>query len=99
VQCNGPNVVSNLSAARRSTSWFQSIAGTEAANKSFGVSLALLREAHDAARSLNVGMTLASERGSLDYIAIVPPKVASPIALAVPRPRSTVMRPMILAGK
>ncbi len=31
---------------------FQSIAGTEAANRSFGVSLALLREAEDAARSL-----------------------------------------------
>jgi ethanolamine ammonia-lyase large subunit len=34
---------------------FQSIAGTEAANKSFGVSLALLREACDAARSLQRG--------------------------------------------
>jgi ethanolamine ammonia-lyase large subunit len=34
---------------------FQSIAGTEAANRSFGVSLALLREAHDAARSLKRG--------------------------------------------
>ncbi|HEY2861156.1 MAG TPA: ethanolamine ammonia-lyase subunit EutB [Terracidiphilus sp.] len=32
---------------------FQSIAGTEAANRSFGVSLALLREAHDAGRQLN----------------------------------------------
>ena len=31
---------------------FQSIAGTEAANTSFGVNLALLREAHDAARAL-----------------------------------------------
>lgn len=31
---------------------FQSIAGTEAANRSFGVHAALLREAHDAARSL-----------------------------------------------
>jgi ethanolamine ammonia-lyase large subunit len=31
---------------------FQSIAGTEAANTSFGVNLALLREAHDATRSL-----------------------------------------------
>jgi ethanolamine ammonia-lyase large subunit len=34
---------------------FQSIAGTEAANTSFGISLALLREAHDAARSLKRG--------------------------------------------
>jgi ethanolamine ammonia-lyase large subunit len=31
---------------------FQSIAGTEAANRSFGVSLALLGEAHEAARAL-----------------------------------------------
>ncbi len=34
---------------------FQSIAGTEAANRSFGVSLALLDEAHAAARSLRRG--------------------------------------------
>jgi ethanolamine ammonia-lyase large subunit len=34
---------------------FQSIAGTEAANRSFGVNLALLREAHDAGRSLQRG--------------------------------------------
>ncbi len=34
---------------------FQSIGGTEATNASFGVSLALLREAHDAARSLKRG--------------------------------------------
>lgn len=34
---------------------FQSIAGTQAANTNFGVSLALLREAHDAVRSLNRG--------------------------------------------
>jgi ethanolamine ammonia-lyase large subunit len=34
---------------------FQSIAGTEGANKGFGVSLALLREAHDAVRSLRRG--------------------------------------------
>ncbi|HYP57099.1 MAG TPA: ethanolamine ammonia-lyase subunit EutB [Beijerinckia sp.] len=32
---------------------FQSIAGSEAANKSFGVTLALLDEAHDAVRGLN----------------------------------------------
>jgi ethanolamine ammonia-lyase large subunit len=34
---------------------FQSVAGTEAANRSFGVDLALLREAHDAGRSLGRG--------------------------------------------
>ncbi len=34
---------------------FQSIAGTQAANSSFGISLSLLREAHDAARSLKRG--------------------------------------------
>jgi ethanolamine ammonia-lyase large subunit len=34
---------------------FQSIAGTEGANRSFGVDLALLREAHDAGRSLSRG--------------------------------------------
>ena len=34
---------------------FQSIAGTQAANASFGVTLPLLREAHDATRSLNRG--------------------------------------------
>ncbi|HVP68336.1 MAG TPA: ethanolamine ammonia-lyase subunit EutB [Anaeromyxobacteraceae bacterium] len=34
---------------------FQSIAGTEAANRSFGVSLSLLAEARDAARSLRRG--------------------------------------------
>jgi ethanolamine ammonia-lyase large subunit len=36
---------------------FQSIAGTEAANRSFGVDLALLREAHEAGRSLRRGTT------------------------------------------
>lgn len=34
---------------------FQSIAGTEAANRSFGISLAMLREAMDAARGLRRG--------------------------------------------
>ena len=34
---------------------FQSIAGTEAANRSFGISLSLLKEAHDAALSLKRG--------------------------------------------
>ena len=35
---------------------FQSIAGTEKANASFGVSLAMLREAHEATRALHRGM-------------------------------------------
>lgn len=34
---------------------FQSIAGTEAANRSFGITLAMLREAHQAARELHRG--------------------------------------------
>jgi ethanolamine ammonia-lyase large subunit len=34
---------------------FQSIAGTQAANKSFGITLAMLHEAHEAARSLGRG--------------------------------------------
>jgi ethanolamine ammonia-lyase large subunit len=34
---------------------FQSIAGSEAANQGFGINLAVLREAHDAALSLNRG--------------------------------------------
>jgi len=34
---------------------FQSIAGTEAANASFGINLALLKEGHEAAQSLNRG--------------------------------------------
>jgi ethanolamine ammonia-lyase large subunit len=34
---------------------FQSIAGTEAANKSFGIDIALLKEAHDAALALHRG--------------------------------------------
>lgn len=34
---------------------FQSVAGTEAANSGFGINLALLKEAHDAALSLNRG--------------------------------------------
>jgi ethanolamine ammonia-lyase large subunit len=38
---------------------FQSIAGTEAANRSFGVSLTLLREAHDAGRALRRGEVCA----------------------------------------
>ncbi len=38
---------------------FQSIAGTEAANRSFGVNLALLREAHEAGRQLKRGAVCA----------------------------------------
>ncbi len=38
---------------------FQSIAGTQAANASFGVDLALLREGHEAARSLRRGRECA----------------------------------------
>lgn len=38
---------------------FQSIAGTEAANRSFGVDLALLEEAHQAGRALNRGAVCA----------------------------------------
>jgi len=38
---------------------FQSIAGTEAANRSFGVSLAMLGEADEAARALNRGAVCA----------------------------------------
>ena len=34
---------------------FQSIAGTESANKSFGIDLALLKEAHDTTKALNRG--------------------------------------------
>jgi ethanolamine ammonia-lyase large subunit len=41
---------------------FQSIAGTEAANRSFGVNLALLREAHDAGKSLGRGGVCADGR-------------------------------------
>jgi len=42
---------------------FQSIAGTEAANRTFGVSLALLAEAHEAGRQLMRGAVCAD--GSL----------------------------------
>jgi ethanolamine ammonia-lyase large subunit len=42
---------------------FQSIAGTEAANASFGINLALLREGHEAAQSLHRGAVCAG--GSL----------------------------------
>lgn len=38
---------------------FQSIAGTEAANRGFGVSLSLLREAHEAAHGLHRGTACA----------------------------------------
>ncbi|MFZ0747127.1 MAG: ethanolamine ammonia-lyase subunit EutB [Terracidiphilus sp.] len=39
---------------------FQSIAGTEAANRSFGVNLALLKEAHEAGESLQRGAVCAN---------------------------------------
>lgn len=39
---------------------FQSIAGTEAANRSFGVSLSLLREAHEAGKQLQRGAVCAN---------------------------------------
>src|SRR5208282_1777391 len=38
---------------------FQSIAGTEAANRSFGVNLALLKEAHEAGQALDRGAVCA----------------------------------------
>ncbi|MGA3081322.1 MAG: ethanolamine ammonia-lyase subunit EutB [Terracidiphilus sp.] len=41
---------------------FQSIAGTEAANRSFGVSLSLLEEAHQAGQSLRRGAVCADGR-------------------------------------
>jgi ethanolamine ammonia-lyase large subunit len=41
---------------------FQSIAGTEAANRSFGVTLGLLREAHEAGRALKRGAVCADGR-------------------------------------
>ena len=41
---------------------FQSIAGTEAANNSFGVTLALLQEAHEAGRALKRGAVCADGR-------------------------------------
>ncbi|HTU99888.1 MAG TPA: ethanolamine ammonia-lyase subunit EutB [Luteitalea sp.] len=43
---------------------FQSIGGTEQTNRGFGVSLALLREARDAALSLQRGSTFATGRGT-----------------------------------
>jgi len=41
---------------------FQSIAGTEAANRSFGVTLALLEQAHQAGQSLHRGALCAEDR-------------------------------------
>ncbi len=48
---------------------FQSIAGTEAANRSFGVNLALLAEAHEAGQSLKRGAVYADEQtgGNIMY--------------------------------
>ena len=42
---------------------FQSIAGTEAANRSFGVNLALLAEAHEAGQSLQRGASVRRRAG------------------------------------
>jgi ethanolamine ammonia-lyase large subunit len=56
--CVLAHVTTQLEAIRRGAPVdlvFQSIAGTEAANASFGVSLAMLDEAHEAARELNRG--------------------------------------------
>jgi ethanolamine ammonia-lyase large subunit len=56
--CVLAHITTQLDAIRRGVPVdlvFQSIAGTEAANTSFGVSLALLAEAHDAARALGRG--------------------------------------------
>jgi ethanolamine ammonia-lyase large subunit len=56
--CVLAHVITQMAALQRGAPldlMFQSIAGTEKANASFGVSLALLREAHDAAVSLNRG--------------------------------------------
>ncbi|HYD84689.1 MAG TPA: ethanolamine ammonia-lyase subunit EutB, partial [Opitutus sp.] len=56
--CVLAHVTTQLEAIRRGAPVdlvFQSVAGTEAANKSFGITLALLAEAHDAARSLHRG--------------------------------------------
>jgi ethanolamine ammonia-lyase large subunit len=56
--CVLAHVTTQLEAVRRGAPldlMFQSIAGTEAANRSFGITLALLREAQDAALSLKRG--------------------------------------------
>ena len=56
--CVLAHVTTTLEAIRRGAPVdlvFQSVAGTEAANRSFGVDLALLAEAHDAALSLRRG--------------------------------------------
>lgn len=56
--CVLTHITNQLRAAERGAPvdlFFQSVAGTEAANRSFGVTLSLLREAHDAARSLARG--------------------------------------------
>lgn len=52
------HVTTSLELMRRGSPFdlvFQSIAGTEAANRSFGIDLAMLREAHDMARELRRG--------------------------------------------
>src|SRR4051812_34381142 len=47
---------------------FQSIAGTEAANKSFGITLSLLREAHAAALSLHNAPQRTKDNGQLTNV-------------------------------
>src|SRR5208282_2032093 len=47
---------------------FQSIAGTEAANRSFGVSLSLLVEAHQAGKSLQRGGVCADGQGGTNVM-------------------------------
>jgi ethanolamine ammonia-lyase large subunit len=47
---------------------FQSIAGTESANRSFGVSLSLLSEAHDAGKGLRRGAVCADGQAGNDIM-------------------------------
>src|SRR5678815_4672456 len=56
--CVLAHVTTALAAIRRGAPVdlvFQSVAGSEAANRNFGIDLALLREAHEAALSLDRG--------------------------------------------
>ena len=63
---------------------FQSIAGTEAANKSFGVDLALLKEARDAALSLRRGTSATTS--CISRPARVPRCPPRPITAPTSRP-------------
>jgi ethanolamine ammonia-lyase large subunit len=59
--CVLAHVTTQMEALRRGTPVdliFQSIAGTEAANRSFGIDLAMLEEAHQAASELNRGVNV-----------------------------------------